>query len=72
MARMASTMMVRILSTHCSVYLTRTAAQSRIDEATLFAVQHQMAQQAAFSQIPDAVKRVRITWIEQIIVAYLF
>ncbi|KAH9975276.1 eukaryotic translation initiation factor 3 subunit 6 [Lactifluus volemus] len=32
-------------------------AQSRIDEATLFAVQHQMAQQAAFSQIPDAVKR---------------
>lgn len=35
------------------------AAQPRIDEATLVAVQHQMAQQAAFSQIPDAVKRVR-------------
>ncbi|KAI0251042.1 eukaryotic translation initiation factor 3 subunit 6 [Lactifluus subvellereus] len=32
-------------------------AQPRIDEATLFAVQHQMAQQAAFAQIPDAVKR---------------
>lgn len=36
------------------------AAQPRIDEATLVAVQHQMAQQAAFSQIPDAVKRVRV------------
>jgi translation initiation factor 3 subunit L len=34
----------------------------RIDEATLVAVQHQMAQQAAFSQIPDAVKRVRPVW----------
>ncbi|KAH9991984.1 eukaryotic translation initiation factor 3 subunit 6 [Russula compacta] len=33
------------------------AAQPRIDEATLVAVQHQMAQQAAFAQIPDAVKR---------------
>jgi len=32
-------------------------AQPRIDEATLVAVQHQMAQQAAFAQIPDAVKR---------------
>ncbi|KAI0300108.1 eukaryotic translation initiation factor 3 subunit 6 [Multifurca ochricompacta] len=32
-------------------------AQPRIDEATLIAVQHQMAQQAAFAQIPDAVKR---------------
>ncbi|CCM04357.1 uncharacterized protein FIBRA_06529 [Fibroporia radiculosa] len=32
-------------------------AQSRIDEATLLAVQQQMAQQAAFSQIPDVVKR---------------
>jgi len=43
----------------------RTAAQPRIDEATLslVAVQHQMAQQAAFAQIPDAVKRVRITLI---------
>ena len=38
------------------------AAQPRIDEATLVAVQHQMAQQAAFAQIPDAVKRVRIAW----------
>jgi len=36
------------------------AAQPRIDEATLVSVQHQMAQQAAFAQIPDAVKRVRI------------
>ena len=34
------------------------AAQSRIDEATLLAVQQQMAQQAAFAQIPDVVKRV--------------
>ncbi len=33
-------------------------AQSRIDEATLLAVQQQMAQQAAFAQIPDVVKRV--------------
>lgn len=32
-------------------------AQPRIDEVTLVAVQHQMAQQAAFAQIPDAVKR---------------
>jgi hypothetical protein len=30
-----------------------------IDEATLLAVQQQMAQQAAFAQIPDVVKRVR-------------
>ena len=39
------------------------AAQPRIDEATLVAVQHQMAQQAAFAQIPDAVKRVRIIFL---------
>lgn len=32
-------------------------AQSRINEATLVAVQQQMAQQAAFAQIPDVVKR---------------
>ena len=38
------------------------AAQPRIDEATLVAVQHQMAQQAAFSQVPDAVKRVGPVW----------
>ncbi|KAI0916241.1 hypothetical protein AcV5_003236 [Taiwanofungus camphoratus] len=31
--------------------------QPRIDEATLHAVQQQMAQQAAFAQIPDVVKR---------------
>ena len=46
-----------------SIILSRSssaAAQPRIDEATLVAVQHQMAQQAAFAQIPDAVKRVRI------------
>ncbi len=41
----------------------RSTAQPRIDEATLVAVQHQMAQQAAFAQIPDAVKRVRITYV---------
>ena len=33
-------------------------AQPRIDEATLLAVQQQVAQQAAIAQIPDAVKRV--------------
>jgi translation initiation factor 3 subunit L len=38
------------------------AQPPRIDEATLVAVQHQMAQQAAFAQIPDAVKRVCIAW----------
>ena len=38
-----------------------TSAQSRIDEATLLAVQQQMAQQAAFAQIPDVVKRVSRT-----------
>ncbi|KAI8970564.1 eukaryotic translation initiation factor 3 subunit 6 [Trametes punicea] len=32
-------------------------AQSRVDEATLLALQQQMAQQAAFAQIPDVVKR---------------
>ncbi|OCH90225.1 eukaryotic translation initiation factor 3 subunit 6 [Obba rivulosa] len=32
-------------------------AQHRIDESTLLAVQQQMAQQAAFSAIPDVVKR---------------
>ena len=37
-------------------------AQSRIDEATLLAVQQQVAQQAAFAQIPDVVKRVRCTY----------
>jgi len=36
-------------------------AQSRINEATLIAVQQQMAQQAAFSQIPDVVKRVSLS-----------
>ena len=36
-------------------------AQPRIDEATLLAVQQQMAQQAAFSQVPDVVKRVSAT-----------
>jgi hypothetical protein len=30
-----------------------------IDEATLVAMQQQMAQQAAFAQVPDVVKRVR-------------
>lgn len=38
------------------------AQPPRIDEATLVAVQHQMAQQAAFAQIPDPVKRVRPVW----------
>ena len=33
-------------------------AQPRIDEATLIAVQQQVAQQAALAQVPDAVKRV--------------
>lgn len=40
----------------------RVASQPMIDEATLAAVQQQMARQAqqdAFSQIPDVVKRVR-------------
>lgn len=32
--------------------------QARIDEATMAAMQHQMAQQVAFAQIPDVVKRV--------------
>lgn len=35
-------------------------AQPRIDEATLLAVQQQVAQQAALAQVPDAVKRVRL------------
>lgn len=34
-------------------------AQTRIDDAALSAMQQQMAQQAAFAQIPDVVKRVR-------------
>jgi len=33
-------------------------SQPRIDEATLIAVQQQMAQQAAYAQVPDVVKRV--------------
>ena len=33
-------------------------SQSQIDNATLAAMQQQMAQQAAFAQIPDVVKRV--------------
>ena len=35
-------------------------AQPQIDEATLAAAQQMMAQQAAFAQIPDVVKRVRL------------
>lgn len=31
-----------------------------LDETTLLAMQQQMAQQAAFSQIPDVVKRVSV------------
>ena len=34
--------------------------QPQIDESTLIAMQHHMAQQAAFSQIPDDVKGVRL------------
>ena len=41
-----------IISQHCF------SAQPRIDEATLAAVQQQMAQEAAFAQIPDVVKGV--------------
>ena len=65
MVKMACTTMVRLV-VQFFVWLIssspsfRAAAQPRIDEATLVAVQHQMAQQAAFAQIPDAVKRVRI------------
>ena len=33
--------------------------QPQIDESTIAAMQHHMAQQAAFSQIPDDVKGVR-------------
>jgi hypothetical protein len=65
MVRMACTMMVRAsiqLSSLYSHHFPCAAAQPRIDEATLVAVQHQMAQQAAFAQIPDAVKRVRLVW----------
>ena len=32
--------------------------QPQINESTLIAMQHHMAQQAAFSQIPDAVRSV--------------
>ena len=35
--------------------------QPQLDESTLIAMQHHMAQQAAFSQIPDDVKGVRLT-----------
>jgi hypothetical protein len=51
-----------IVSTLINYHSPCAAAQPRIDEATLVAVQHQMAQQAAFAQIPDAVKRVRPVW----------
>ncbi|KDQ52880.1 hypothetical protein JAAARDRAFT_197946 [Jaapia argillacea MUCL 33604] len=52
--------------------------QSRIDEAALLAVQQQMAQQAAFAQIPDTVKRFIVHFhqavlnnnLEEITVAY--
>ncbi|THH07000.1 hypothetical protein EW145_g3687 [Phellinidium pouzarii] len=53
-------------------------AQSQIDSATLAAMQQQMAQQAAFAQIPDVVKRFIMHFhqavinnnLEQISVAY--
>ncbi|KAH8110963.1 eukaryotic translation initiation factor 3 subunit 6 [Phellopilus nigrolimitatus] len=53
-------------------------AQSQIDSATLAAMQQQMAQQAAFAQIPDVVKRFIVHFhqavmnnnLEQISVAY--
>ena len=38
-------------------------AQSRINEVALLAVQQQMAQQAAFAQIPDVVKRVSLNFM---------
>lgn len=34
--------------------------QPQLDEATLFAMQRQVAQQTAFAQIPDVVRRVRL------------
>lgn len=49
---------VKLSPTCCSLEHIRPLAQSRIDEATILAVQQQMAQQAAFAQIPDVVKRV--------------
>ena len=36
--------------------------QPQIDESTFIAMQHHIAQQAAFSQIPDDVKSVRLTY----------
>lgn len=66
MDRMAYTMMVRtsvqLLSPYPHHSPCAAAQPPRIDEATLVAVQHQMAQQAAFAQIPDGVKRVRPVW----------
>ena len=38
-------------------------AQPQIDDATVFAVQQHMAQQAAFSQIPDVVKAVSFIFV---------
>ena len=63
--RMGSTRTVRETanwsSLHVSYGLVSLAAQPRIDEATLLAVQQQVVQQAALAQVPDAVKRVRTT-----------
>src|SRR5262245_13664018 len=63
MARVVTTMMVYIdcVSIQNLFYLLPFAAhiaQAHIGEATLLAVQQHMAQQAAFSQVPDVVKGV--------------
>jgi len=44
----------------CAFWLNGAGAAPILGEATLMAMQQQMAQQAAFSQIPDVVKRVSI------------
>lgn len=46
-------------NSECCVNGVSAEAQTRIDDAALAAMQQQMAQQAAFAQIPDVVKRVR-------------
>ena len=45
---------------HSFLPVTAHIQQPQIDEATLIAMQQHMAQQAAFSQIPDVVKAVSL------------
>jgi len=68
MVKMYNMRMVSFFHTKTVMADSRTTSahmhQPQIDESTLIAMQHHMAQQVAFSQIPDVVKSVRLTCLK--------